>query len=65
MLRVTAMSLLIGFGVSFIAFEVSTVFLHRGLAHRAVTLKRPVTDRSTTSGGVPTQIGPAICNGWR
>ena len=44
MLRVIALSLLIGFGVSCIAFVASTVFLHRGLAHRAVTFKRPVTE---------------------
>ena len=42
MVRVVALSLMVGFGVSFIAFEASTVFLHRGLAHRAVTFKRPV-----------------------
>jgi stearoyl-CoA desaturase (Delta-9 desaturase) len=44
MLRVILLGLLIGFGVSFIAFEASTVFLHRGLSHRAVTFRRPVTE---------------------
>ena len=44
MLLVLAWSVLIGFGVSCIAFVSSTVFLHRGLAHRAVTFKRPITE---------------------
>jgi stearoyl-CoA desaturase (delta-9 desaturase) len=44
MLRVIALSLTIGFGVSFIAFVASTVFLHRGLAHKAISFKRPVTE---------------------
>src|SRR6185295_1451676 len=44
MLLVLASSVLIGFGVSCIAFVSSTVFLHRGLAHRAVTFRRPVTE---------------------
>ncbi|MGZ4700325.1 MAG: fatty acid desaturase [Ilumatobacteraceae bacterium] len=44
MLRVIALSLTIGFGVSFIAFVASTVFLHRGLAHKAIAFKRPVTE---------------------
>src|SRR5436305_15113068 len=44
MLRVAASSILIGFAVSCVAFVSSTVFLHRGLAHRAVTFKRPVTE---------------------
>jgi stearoyl-CoA desaturase (Delta-9 desaturase) len=44
MFRVIALSLTIGFGVSFIAFEASTVFLHRGLAHKAISFKRPVTE---------------------
>src|SRR3954469_15654488 len=44
MLRVVALSLLVGFGVSFVAFVASTVFLHRGLAHKAVTFKRPITE---------------------
>ena len=44
MLRVIALSLLVGFGVSFVAFVSSTVFLHRGLAHKAVVFKRPVTE---------------------
>jgi stearoyl-CoA desaturase (delta-9 desaturase) len=44
MLRVIALSLTIGFGVSFIAFVASTVYLHRGLAHKAVSFKRPVTE---------------------
>ena len=44
MLLVLAWSVLIGFGVSCIAFVSSTVFLHRGLAHRAVAFKRPITE---------------------
>jgi stearoyl-CoA desaturase (delta-9 desaturase) len=44
MLRVIALSLTIGFAVSFIAFVASTVYLHRGLAHKAVSFKRPVTE---------------------
>src|SRR5258706_9907772 len=44
MLRVIALSLTIGFGVSFTAFVASTVFLHRGLAHKAISFKRPVTE---------------------
>ena len=44
MVRDVALSVLIGFGVSCVAFVASTVFLHRGLAHRAVTFKRPVTE---------------------
>src|SRR4051812_49928760 len=44
MLLAVALSVLIGFGVSCIAFVASTVFLHRGLAHRAVTFKRPITE---------------------
>ena len=44
MLRVIALSLTIGLGVSFIAFVASTVFLHRGLAHKALSFKRPVTE---------------------
>src|SRR3954452_24891678 len=44
MLLAVASSVLIGFGVSCIAFVASTVFLHRGLAHRAVTFKRPITE---------------------
>ena len=44
MFRVIALSLTIGFGVSFIAFVASTVFLHRGLAHKAISFKRPVTE---------------------
>jgi stearoyl-CoA desaturase (Delta-9 desaturase) len=44
MFRVIALSLTIGFGVSFIAFVASTVYLHRGLAHKAISFKRPVTE---------------------
>jgi len=44
MLIAVALSVLIGFAVSCVAFVASTVFLHRGLAHRAVTFKRPVTE---------------------
>src|SRR5512141_694518 len=44
MFRVIALSLTIGFGVSFVAFVASTVFLHRGLAHKAISFKRPVTE---------------------
>src|SRR3954453_15260732 len=44
MLVALALSVLIGFAVSCIAFVASTVFLHRGLAHRAVTFKRPVAE---------------------
>jgi stearoyl-CoA desaturase (delta-9 desaturase) len=58
MLRVVALSLLIGFGVSCVAFEASTVFLHRGLAHRAVTFKRPVTEAFRLLIWVTTGIRP-------
>lgn len=44
MFRVITLSLTIGFGVSFIAFVASTVYLHRGLAHKAISFKRPVTE---------------------
>lgn len=58
MLRVIALSLPIGFGVSFIAFVASTVYLHRGLAHRAVTFKRPVTETFRFLVWVTTGIRP-------
>jgi len=44
MLLVLAASLVIGFAVSVIANVATTVYVHRGLAHRAVTFKRPVTE---------------------
>lgn len=44
MLRVLVLSLSIGFAISFLANVATTVFLHRGLAHKAVTFKRPVTE---------------------
>src|ERR1051325_1690452 len=58
MLRVTTLSLLIGFGVSCIAFVSSTVFLHRGLAHRAVTFRRPITEVFRLLVWVTTGIRP-------
>src|SRR4026209_273198 len=58
MLLVLASSVLIGFGVSCIAFVASTVFLHRGLAHRAVTFKRPVTEAFRLVIWVTTGIRP-------
>lgn len=44
MLRVVILSLSVGFAVSFIANVATTVYLHRGLAHKAVTFKRPVNE---------------------
>ncbi len=44
MLRVVALSLIIGFGVSFIAFVASTVFLASWARPRAISFKRPVTE---------------------
>ncbi|HSB85512.1 MAG TPA: fatty acid desaturase [Ilumatobacteraceae bacterium] len=44
MLRVIVLALAIGFAVSFLANVATTVFVHRGLAHKAVTFKRPVTE---------------------
>ena len=58
MLLVLAWSVLIGFGVSCIAFVASTVFLHRGLAHRAVTFKRPITEIFRFLVWIPTGIRP-------
>src|SRR4249920_1993644 len=58
MLRVVLLSLLIGFGVSCVAFVASTVFLHRGLAHRAVTFKRPVTESFRFLVWITTGIRP-------
>ena len=58
MLRVFALSLLIGFGVSSVAFVASTVFLHRGLAHKAVTFKRPVTETFRFLVWISTGIRP-------
>ena len=58
MLRVVALSLLAGFGVSCVAFVASTVYLHRGLAHRAVTFKRPVTEAFRFLVWITTGIRP-------
>ncbi|MEY2416528.1 MAG: hypothetical protein QOH53_1862, partial [Ilumatobacteraceae bacterium] len=58
MLRVIALSLIVGFGVSCVAFVASTVFLHRGLAHKAVTFKRPVTEAFRLLVWVTTGIRP-------
>ena len=62
MLRVIVLSLIVGFGVSCVAFVASTVFLHRGLAHKAVTFKRPVTETFRLPGvdhhrDPPTSVG--------
>ena len=58
MLWVVASSLLIGFAVSFVAFVASTVFLHRGLAHKAVSFKRPVTETFRFLVWITTGIRP-------
>ena len=58
MLRVVVWSLLVGFGVSCVAFVSSTVFLHRGLAHKAVTFKRPVTETFRLLVWITTGIRP-------
>jgi stearoyl-CoA desaturase (Delta-9 desaturase) len=44
MLRVIVLSLCLGFAVTFLANVATTVYLHRGLAHKAVTFKRPVNE---------------------
>ena len=44
MLRVILLALGIGLVVTLLANVATTVFLHRGLAHKAVTFKRPVTE---------------------
>lgn len=58
MLRVIALSLIIGYAVSFIANVATTVFLHRGLAHKAVTFKRPVTEAFRFLQWITTGIRP-------
>lgn len=58
MLRVILLSMAIGFAVSFLANVATTVFLHRGLAHKAVTFKRPVTEVFRFLQWVTTGIRP-------
>jgi stearoyl-CoA desaturase (Delta-9 desaturase) len=58
MLRVILLGVAVGFAVSFIAFVSSTVFLHRGLSHRAVTFKRPVTETFRFLVWITTGIRP-------
>lgn len=44
MLRTVLMALLIGFAVSFVANACTTVYLHRSLSHRALTISRPAVE---------------------
>ncbi|HEY7625503.1 MAG TPA: fatty acid desaturase [Ilumatobacteraceae bacterium] len=58
MLRLIVLALIIGFAVSFLANVATTVYLHRGLAHKAVTFKRPVTEVFRFLQWVTTGIRP-------
>ncbi|MGD9995582.1 MAG: fatty acid desaturase [Ilumatobacteraceae bacterium] len=58
MLRVVLIALLAGFLVSFVANVCTTVFLHRALAHRALTLRRPAVEAFRFLQWITTGIRP-------
>jgi stearoyl-CoA desaturase (Delta-9 desaturase) len=58
MLRVVLIALLAGLAVSFVGNACTTVYLHRALAHRALTLRRPAIEGFRFLQWITTGIRP-------
>ncbi len=58
MVRILLLALVIGLAVTLLANAATTIFLHRGLAHRALTLRRPALEFFRFVTWVTTGIRP-------
>jgi stearoyl-CoA desaturase (delta-9 desaturase) len=58
MMRIVITSLLVGFVVSFVGNACTTVYLHRALSHRALTMRRPAIELFRFVQWITTGIRP-------